>query len=138
MAQAKLAPQVRRLRLAGSLLAAVSGFIHVPLAMILFADREMAATIFGRQAVLVVPGFFLVLGAFQVMWAWITLGSGSTLIGIGIFGFLGSIVLYLVALATPLPFGVVQQNITPIGGITKLIEAAYVIVSLRLAVELSR
>ena len=137
MAQARLAPQVRRLRLASSLLAAVSGFIHVPLAMIFFADREMAAKIFGRQADLVVPGFFLGLGVFQVMWAWITLGSGTTLIGIGIFGFLGSIVLYLVALAAPLPFGVVQQNITPIGGVTKLIEAAYVIVSIRLVVELS-
>ncbi len=84
----------------------------------------------GQYSVLEVPGFFLVLGAFQLIWAWETLKEKQEImIGIGIIGFLGSIVLYLVALAIPLPLGILRQTISLPGLAAKIIEIVYVISS---------
>ncbi len=93
---------------------------------------------YGQDAVLEVPAFFLVLGAFQIVWSWETLKEKQEIIiGVGTVGFLGSIVLYLVALATPLPLGIVQQAISPVGLVAKIIEIAYVVSSVGLARSLS-
>src|SRR5437773_88243 len=66
-----------------------------------------------RRGCLARPAFFLVLGSFELVWAWVTLVYREpTMIGIGVAGFISSIILYLVALATPLtPFGVKQQTL---------------------------
>ncbi len=94
---------------------------------------------YGQDSGLEVPGFFLVLGAFQIIWAWETFTEKETMIiGIGTMGFLGSVVLYLVALATPLPLGVLQQTISPTALLAKIIEIAYVISSVGLIKSLTK
>lgn len=132
MTEVKATRSNRKLRMSAAIVAAIAGLFHLPIGIIGLANPEMAGTIFGEEAVLVVPGFFILLGAFQLIWAWITLTSGSELVGIGIFAFLASIVLYLFALATPLPFGVIQQTISLPGALTKIVEAAYVVIALLL------
>lgn len=138
MAKVKATRSNRKLRASAAIVAAVAGLFHLPIGIIGLADSEMAGMIFGEEAVLVVPGFFILLGAFQLIWAWITLTSGSELVGIGIFAFLTSIVLYLFALVTPLPFGVIQQTISLPGALTKVVEAAYVVIALFLVGTPSR
>jgi hypothetical protein len=59
------------------------------------------------------------------------------LIGLGTIAFLASIVLYLVAVATPLPFGVKQQPLSLIAGLVKILESIYVVASLALIGGLS-
>lgn len=130
MTEVRATPSDRKLKVSGAVVSAVAGLFHLPIGIIGLANPEMAGTIFGEEAVLVVPGFFILLGAFQLLWAWITLTSGSELVGIGIFAFLASIILYLFALATPLPFGVIQQTISLPGALTKVVEAAYVVIAL--------
>ncbi len=91
---------------------------------------------FYGDAVSVVFTFFLGLGVFQLVWAAILLRSRNRLLlSVGVLGFLGSIVIYLVSLATPLPFGVKQQTITTFSAFpltTKVIEAVFVVSSLSL------
>src|SRR5436309_9069353 len=92
----------------------------------------MTKSMFGDEAVWLVPAFFLVLGSFQLVWAWATLDYREpTMIGIGVAGFIGSIILYLVALAIPLtPFGVKQQTLTTLSAVpftVKFIEIVYII-----------
>lgn len=130
MTEVRATSSDRKLKVSGAVVSAVAGLFHLPIGIIGLANPEMAGTIFGEEAVLVVPGFFILLGAFQLLWAWITLTSGSELVGIGIFAFLASIILYLFALATPLPFGVIQQTISLPGALTKVVEAAYVVIAL--------
>ena len=130
MTEVRATSSDRKLRVSGGVVSAVAGLFHLPVGIIGLADPRMTGTIFGEDAVLVVPAFFLLLGAFQLLWAWITVTSGNELIGIGIFAFLASIILYLFALATPLPFGVIQQTISLPGALTKVVEAAYVVIAL--------
>ena len=97
-----------------------------------FATPDMTKNMFGDEAVWIVPAFFLVLGSFQLVWAWATLDYREpTMIGIGVAGFIGSIILYLVALVTPLtPFGVKQQTLTTLSAVpftVKFIEIVYII-----------
>ncbi len=88
---------------------------------------------YGQDSVLQVPGFFLVLGGFQLAWAWETwIEKQEIIIGIGTVGFLGSVALYLAALATPLPLGIIQQSISLPGLAAKIIEIAFVISSVGL------
>ena len=92
----------------------------------------MTKNTFGDQAVWIVPAFFLVLGSFQLVWSWVTLVYREpTMIGIGVAGFIGSIILYLVALVTPLTaFGVKQQTLTTLSAVpftVKFIEIVYII-----------
>ncbi len=130
---------VRGWRLVGTVTAALAGLYHIAVAASLFADTSLAAMTYGEEAVLNVPGFFLVLGAFQLVWAWDTRKEEEkTMIGIGTMGFLGSILLYLVALTTPLPFGVKQQVVSPPAIVAKIIEAAYVAGSVGLIRSLAR
>lgn len=130
MTEVRATSSDRKLKVSGAVVSAVAGLFHLPIGIIGLADPRMTGTIFGEEAVLVVPGFFILLGAFQLLWAWITLTSGNELIGIGIFAFLASIILYLFALATPLPFGVIQQTISLPGALTKVVETAYVVIAL--------
>ena len=138
MTEVRATSSDRKLRVSGAVVSAVAGLFHLPVGIIGLADSRMTGTIFGGDAVLVIPAFFLLLGAFQLLWAWITLTSGNELIGIGIFAFLASIILYLFVLATPLPFGVVQQSISLPGALTKLVEAAYAVIALFLVSRPSR
>ncbi len=121
---------IRRWRLLGTSAAALASLYHLLLAGYLFTTPDFTKTTYGQDAVLEVPGFFLLLGAFQLVWAWITLKEKEEImVGIGSMGFLASIVLYLTALATPLPFGVLQQTISAPGLVAKIIEIIYVISS---------
>lgn len=138
MTEVRATSSDRKLKVSGAIVSAVAGLFHLPVGIIGLADPRMTGTIFGEDAVLVVPAFFLLLGAFQLLWAWITVTSGNELIGIGIFAFLASIVLYLFALATPLPFGVVQQTISLPGALTKVVEVTYVVIALFLVSRPSR
>ena len=97
-----------------------------------FATPDMTKSMFGDEAVWLVPAFFLVLGSFELVWAWVTLVYREPMmIGIGVVGFICSIILYLVALVTPLtPFGVKQQTLTTLSAVpftVKFIEIVYII-----------
>ena len=121
---------IRRWRLLATSAAALASLYHLLLAGYLFTNPDFTKTTYGQDAVLEVPSFFLLLGAFQLVWAWITLKEKQEImVGIGTMGFLASIVLYLTALATPLPFGVLQQAISAPGLVAKIIEITYVISS---------
>ncbi len=112
---------------------------HVSLAAYLATNQSFTTMTYGQDSGLEVPGFFLVLGAFQLMWAWETYKEKEKIIiGIGTMGFLASIVLYLVALATPVPFGILQQVISPVALLAKIIEVAYVIFSVGLIRNLTK
>ncbi len=124
---------VRRWRLLGASIAALASIYHLSLAVYLFTTPDFTKMTYGQDAALQVPGFFLLLGAFQLVWSWETLKEKQEImIGIGTMGFLGSIVLYLVALATPLPLGILQQTISLPGLLAKIIEIGYVISSISL------
>src|SRR5713101_9538494 len=112
--------------------AALAGLAHFGVGLYGFANPDMTKNMFGDEAVWIVPAFFLVLGSFQLVWAWATLGYREpTMIGIGVAGFIGSIILYLVALVTPLTaFGVKQQTLTTLSAVpftVKFIEIVYII-----------
>ena len=112
--------------------AALAGFAHFGVGLYGFATPDMTKSMFGDEAVWLVPAFFLVLGSFELVWAWVTLVYREpTMIGIGVAGFIGSIILYLVALAIPLtPFGVKQQTLTTLSAVpftVKFIEIVYII-----------
>src|SRR3989442_15572723 len=64
---------IRRWRLLGTSAAALAGLYHLLLAGYLFTTPDFTKTTYGQDAMLEVPGFFLLLGAFQLVWAWITL-----------------------------------------------------------------
>ena len=130
---------VRRWRLLGASTAALASLYHLSLAAYLLVTLDFTIKTYGQDAVLAVPGFFLVLGAFQLVWAWETgTEKQEIIIGIGTMGFLGSIVLYLVALTTPLPLGVLQQTISAPALVAKIIEIAFVICSVGLIRSLPR
>jgi len=129
---------VRQWRLLGAGTAVLAGLFHLVGGVNGFADPTSTGNIFGQEAVWVVPGFFLVLGSFQLIWTWATLKEHEVMIGLGTVAFLASIVLYLVAVVTPLPLGVKQQSITPVAVIVKIIEVVYVTVSIALIMGLSR
>ncbi len=130
---------VRRWRLLGAGTALSASLYHLSLAAYLSTNQPFTTMTYGQDSGLEVPGFFLVLGAFQLMWAWETYKEKETImIGIGTMGFLGSIVLYLVALATPLPLGILQQVISPVALVAKIIEIAYVICSVSLIRSLTK
>lgn len=118
--------------------AALAGLFHLIGGVSGFADPSSTGNIFGQEAVWVVPGFFLVLGSFQLIWTWATLKEHEVMIGLGTVAFLASIVLYFFAVVTPLPLGVKQQPITPVAAIVKIIEVAYVIGSIALIMALTR
>ncbi|SRR5712692_10067267 len=129
---------IRRWRLLGASTAALASLYHLSLAGYLYTAPDFTKMTYGQDAVLAVPGFFLVLGAFQIVWSWETLKeTHEIIIGIGTMGFLGSIVLYLVALATPLPAGISQQTIAPVALVAKIIEIVYVVSSVAVARRLS-
>ena len=112
--------------------AGLAGLAHFGVGLYGFATPDMTKSMFGDEAVWLVPAFFLVLGSFELVWAWVTLVYREpTMIGIGVAGFIGSIILYLVALATPLtPFGVKQQTLTTLSAVpftVKFIEIVYII-----------
>ena len=112
--------------------AALAGLAHFGVGLYGFATPDMTKSMFGDEAVWLVPAFFLVLGSFELVWAWVTLVYREpTMIGIGVAGFIGSIILYLVALVTPLtPFGVKQQTLTTLSAVpftVKFIEIVYII-----------
>ncbi len=122
-----------RWRLLGAATALSASAYHISIAAYLFTNQSFATMTYGQDSGLNVPGFLLVLGGFQLMWAWVTYKENEKImIGIGTMGFLGSIVLYLAALATPLPFGILQQVVSPPGLLAIVIEVAYVISSLGL------
>jgi hypothetical protein len=130
---------VRRWRLLGGGTALLASLYHISLAAYLVTNQQFTTMTYGQDAGLEVPSFFLVLGAFQLTWAWETYREKqSIMIGIGTLGFLGSIVLYLVALATPLPLGVSQQTISTVALVAKVIEVAFVISSARLIRSLAQ
>ncbi len=117
----------------------MASLYHLSLAAYLATNQPFTTMTYGQDSGLEVPGFFLVLGAFQLAWAWETFTEKETMmIGIGTTGFLGSIVLYLVALATPLPLGILQQVISPVALVAKIIEIAYVISSVGLMRSLTK
>ena len=129
---------IRRWRLLGASTAALASLYHLSLAGYLYTTPDFTKMTYGQDAVLEVPAFFLVLGAFQIVWSWETLKEKQEIIvGVGTVGFLGSIVLYLAALATPLPLGILQQTISPVGLVAKIIETVYVVSSVGLARSLS-
>ena len=124
---------IGRWRLLGASTAALVSLYHLSLAAYLYMTPDFTKMTYGQDAVLEIPGFFIVLGAFQLAWAWETLKERQEImIGIGTMGFLGSIVLYLVALATPLPLGVLQQTVSAVALVAKIIEVAYVGISIGL------
>ncbi len=85
--------------------------------------------------------FFPGLGAFQLAWVWVLPRSSKALLGLGIFGFLGSIGVYFVSLAMPLPFGVRQQTINEFSSfafLTKTVEAVFVVSALNLLRSVSK
>ncbi len=130
---------VRRWRLLGAGTALLASLYHLSLSAYLATNQPFTTRTYGQDSGLEAPGFFLVLGAFQLMWAWETYKEKEKIIiGIGTMGFLGSIVLYLVALATPLPLGILQQVISPVAILAKIIEVAYVICSVGLMRSLSK
>ena len=130
---------IRRSRLLATSVAALAGLYHLVLASYLFSSPDFTRTTYGQDAVLEVPGFFILLAGFQLVWAWITLKEKQEImLGIGTMGFLASIVLYLTALAAPLPFGVLQQTISAPGLVAKIIEITYVISSVSIIRNLPR
>jgi len=130
---------VRRWRLLGAGTALLASLYHLSLAAYLATNQLFTTMTYGQDSGLEVPGFFLVLGAFQLTWAWETYKERENImIGIGTVGFLGSIILYLVALATPVPFGILQQVISPVALLAKIIEVAYVIFSVGLIRNLTK
>ncbi len=115
--------------------ALVAGLLHVFVAVEGLLNPALTEMFYGKDTTLLIPGFFLVLGGSQLTWTWVTLKYSDAWIGIGLVGFLGSIILYLVSLVTPLPFGVMQQSLsrqeTIVPAITKIFEATYVVSSLK-------
>src|SRR6266700_5649227 len=64
---------IRRWRLLATSAAALASLYHLLLAGYLFTTPDFTKTTYGQDAVLEVPSFFLLLGVFQLVWAWITL-----------------------------------------------------------------
>jgi len=83
------------------------------------------------QAVIPVTIFFVILGAFQLIWAAIILRSNSRLlIIVGIVGFLASIVIYLASTVIELPPGVPVQSVNPYAIVSKILEAIFIYASI--------
>jgi hypothetical protein len=102
-----------------------AGLIHLALAT---PPRFQASQAFGQGAD-ATGIFFAALAIFQLIWAVIALLQikHRIIMLIGITGFLLSIIIYFVALVTPLPFGVPQLRAIPYALATKALETIFVV-----------
>ena len=78
--------------------------------------------------------FFAALAIFQFIWAAIVLlrPNHRLLIMVGALGSLLSIIIYLVAVVTPLPIGVPQQRLNVFATATKSFELIFIVGSLKM------
>jgi hypothetical protein len=120
---------VRRIGAAALVLPAADHLIAPTLTM-LFAPAVMSS-MFGEAGAIPTTTFFIVLGAFQVFCMWVLLKSNSpSLLSLGVFGNLVSIVIYFVSAAgVTLPFGVPPQPFGVFAVLVKALEAGFVLTS---------
>jgi len=118
---------VRRIGAAAAILPALD-HLDSPTLGIMFAPAFMHQ-VFGDGVVPVVI-FFIALGLFQLAWIGVILKSANrSLLALGIFVFLFSIIIYFVSTQMWLPFGVPPQPLVPFAFLIKALEAIFVLAS---------
>lgn len=111
---------------AASLVLPMGDHLIAPVLTILLAPSLMWSVL-GPGAVGAVV-FFIVLGAYQLLWIGIFLKSNNTyLLAMGIPGNLVSIVIYFVSLSGVTILGVSPQNGGPFALLIKALEAIYIV-----------
>ena len=124
-------PSVKLVRRIGAVCLIMPSLDHLisPTLTMMFAPRIME-TMFGRGFIAAAV-FFIVLGAFQLVWIRVLLKSRSPhLLTVGVLGNLVSILIYFISVSGVMIFGVPPQPLLPFGVLIKALEAVYVLASL--------
>jgi hypothetical protein len=131
---------VKTVRRIGAAALIAPGLDHLipPILTMVFAPVVME-TMYG-QGFVAATLFFVVLGAFQLIWIGVLLKSNRpSLLALGVLGNLVSILIYFASISGLTIFGVPPQPLIPFAFVVKALEAVFVLASIYVlkAAELS-